>query len=164
MGYTLYYVFGCIINKILIKALHTHLKTSVIQYVHLWITAFVPGLNLLGVYWLCKASLLWQQFKCRRSLSHQYWEGHHPRKLCNCQVHNILTQNRPLLLSRKFLVSLPKGVVQLPMYWMSHSNTSGPLTPIHSWLAHLLWRRSGTTLEPMHVRVCTGLVRNKRDV
>lgn len=42
--------------------------------------------------------------------------GHHPLKLCNCQVHNILTQNRPLLLSREFLVSLPKGVVQLPMY------------------------------------------------
>ncbi len=42
------------------------------------------------------------------------------------------TQNRPLLLSRKFLVSLPVGVVQLSVYQMSHSNTSGPLTLTHS--------------------------------
>lgn len=69
------------------------------------------------------------------------------------------TQNRPLLLSRKFLVSLPIGVVQLSVYQMSHSNTSGPLTLSHSWIAQSLWRSSGSAPGPMREFVYT-LVRS----
>lgn len=43
------------------------------------------------------------------------------------------TQNRPRLLSRKFLVSLPIGVAQLSKYRVSPSNTSGPLR-LNSWV------------------------------
>lgn len=43
------------------------------------------------------------------------------------------TQNRPRLLSRKFLVSLPIGAAQLLKYRVSTSNTSGPLR-LNSWV------------------------------
>lgn len=43
------------------------------------------------------------------------------------------TQNRPCLLSRKFLVSLPIGAAQLLKYRVSTSNTSGPLR-LNSWV------------------------------